>query len=46
MYANQGKEIMVPTSDCTDAECIQNFELNIKKELCTLELAPLTTKLP
>jgi hypothetical protein len=27
MYANQENEIKLPSVDCTDAECIQDFEL-------------------
>ena len=31
MYANQGNEIKLPIPDCTDSECIQDFELCYQK---------------
>jgi hypothetical protein len=46
MYANQGKEINIPTPYCIDAECIQDLNIAIKKELNTLEHVLLITKLP
>ena len=27
MYVNQGKEIKIPSRDCSEAECIYDFEL-------------------
>jgi len=33
MYANQGKEIIIHTADCSESECIQDFELQYKKQL-------------
>ena len=31
MYANQGKEIVIPTVDCNEADCISDFELRQKR---------------
>ena len=33
MYANQGKEIQLPAPDCTDSECIQDFDLRCNKRI-------------
>ena len=33
MYANQGKEITLPSPDCSDSECIQDFELRYRKRM-------------
>ena len=32
MYANQGKEIVIPEVDCSEADCITDFELRCKKQ--------------
>ena len=31
MYANQGKEIIIPEVDCSETECISDFELQYNK---------------
>ena len=31
MYVNQGKEIIIQTIDCNEADCISGFELRQKK---------------
>jgi hypothetical protein len=33
MYANQGKEIDIPEVDCSESDCISDFELRYKKRL-------------
>ena len=33
MYANQGNEIKLPAADCSDSECIHDFELRCKKRI-------------
>ena len=32
MYANQGNTNKLPTHDCTDSDCIQDFELQYQKK--------------
>ena len=33
MYANQGKEIVIPDVDCSESDCISDFELRSKKRI-------------
>ncbi len=45
MYANQGNEIILPAADCTDSECVQDFDLRCRKAFHTLEHVLLIIKL-